>query len=358
MKKLAVFTFSHFTVDFACFTVLFGALSGAVGDLAALSLSFLCYNLIAFGLQAPFGAFIDSRGVRREGFAALGAAVTALGLAAAYIGRAFPLPGAFFIGCMTVSALGNAAFHVGAGSAVLCNCQGRILPAGVFNCAGALGVGLGTYLGTKAPSLSFPLSLSLIFLAALSLTAVRLTRREEIPDGCDSLSRLPRRLGLGPLACVLFASIALHACASGLAPSVPELKGALELLPALMVCLGKLAGGALADKLGGRRTVIFPLALSCVLFALSGVLPVLTLPAIMLMNMSVPVTQCAAAGAMPESPGFAFGFTKLAIALGSAVPFFLPLPGVGRGLAVGLMTVVSALAAFALNTLKEVKENV
>lgn len=352
MKKLAFFTYSHFTVDFACFTVLFAALGHTVEEPGALAVCFLTYNVIAFGLQAPLGAFIDAKKGVREIFALIGAAVTALGLAAALMGSKLRLDWVYMAACMVVSALGNAAFHVGAGSSVLCSCRGRVLPAGIFNCAGALGVGLGTYLGTSAPVVSFSLSLAFLLLAIVFL-ALCVRKFDGASRGCESLSHLPRRLGLGALMAALLASIALHACASGFAPSVEELRGALTLLPALMICLGKLAGGALADKLGSRRTVLYPLALSGVLFALSGVLPILALPAIFLMNMSVPVTQCAAAGAMPSSPGFAFGSTKLAIALGTAVTFFLPLPEGVRGPAVGLMTALSALVFLTLNHPKE-----
>ncbi len=354
MKKTAVLAFSHFTVDLACFTVLFGLLRPALGMGQGLALSFLAYNLLAFGLQAPLGALIDVKKISRESFASLGAAVTALGLAGGYLVRAFALPAGLGIAAMAVTILGNAGFHVGAGSSVLRDCGGKLTPVGLFNCAGALGVGLGTYLGGANPAVAFPLALAAI--TGASGLSMFLAPSPEGAGGCPELARLPRKLDLAALAAALFASVAVHTCACGLAPTGPALPGALAMLPAVMICLGKLAGGAAADKLGGRDTVLAPLLISGGLFALTGMAPALAIPAIFLMNMSVPVTQAALAGAMPEYPGFAFGLSKLAIALGSAVPFFIPLSENARGPVAGALTALSALAAIFIK--KEEPENV
>ena len=346
MKKLFALTLAHFTVDFACFTALFGAVSPAVGDKTALAALFLTYNLVAFGLQCPLGALLDAKRFPRVGFAALGAGVTALGLALAYLGRAagaiLPVLG------MVVAALGNAAFHVGGGSYVLTACQGKMAPSGLFNSAGALGVGLGTFLGTGRPALAFPLALAAA-LAALGALLLPSVRRGGDKPHCRELSGLVRPLPVERAASLLCLAVAFHAFAAAVAPEAPGLTGALVLVGPVMIFLGKLVGGALGDRLGAGTALL----LSPVLFALCGVWPALALPAVLLMNISVPIVQCVLAGALPEYPGFAFGLSKLALVTGTAFAYFVPVSAAARPYDTAALTALSLLAAAAVRAKPE-----
>ena len=348
MKKLFPLTFAHFTVDLACFTALFGALSPAVTDKTALSALFLTYNLIAFGLQCPLGALLDAKRLPRVGFAALGAGVTALGLAVAYLGRAVSAGALLPLLGMIVAALGNAAFHVGGGSFVLTVCRGKMAPSGVFNSAGALGVGLGTLLGTSRPALAFPLSLAAVLLALAALLLPRVRETEDKPH-CRELSGLVRPLPVERAAALLGVSVAFHAFAAAVSPEAPGLTGALVLAGPVMIFLGKLSGGALADKLGAKAALLLSLPLSAALFALCGVCPALALPAVLLMNISVPVVQCVLAGTLPEFPGFAFGTSKLALVTGTAFAYFVPVSTAARPCFTAALTALSLLAAAAVN---------
>lgn len=59
--SLLLYTFSHFCVDFACFFMLFAGFRGSVAQTGAMpaletvSLGFLAYNILAFGLQPLIG---------------------------------------------------------------------------------------------------------------------------------------------------------------------------------------------------------------------------------------------------------------------------------------------------------------
>ena len=350
MKKLFALTLAHFTVDFACFTALFGAVSPAVEDKTALAALFLTYNLVAFGLQCPLGALLDAKRLPRVGFASLGAGITALGLALSYLGRAagaiLPVLG------MVVAALGNAAFHVGGGSYVLTACRGKMAPSGLFNSAGALGVGLGTFLGTGRPALAFPLALAAA-LAALGALLLPSVRRGGDKPHCRELSGLVRPLPVERAASLLCLAVAFHAFAAAVAPGVPGLTGALVLAGPVMIFLGKLVGGALGDRLGAGTALLLSLPLSAVLFALCGVWPALALPAVLLMNISVPIVQCVLAGALPEYPGFAFGLSKLALVTGTAFAYFVPVSAAARPYDTAALTALSLLAAAAVRAKPE-----
>ncbi len=342
MKKLSAFTFTHLTVDFACFTVLFASLAKS-WEGAALAVLFLVYDLVAFGLQAPLGAILDVKDTDRAGFAAMGAFVTAAGLLTAWLGGT--LAGVAVFGTV-LAALGNAAFHVGAGSAVLTECRGKLTPSGIFNSAGALGVGLGTVLGAGRPGLAFPLALGVLLVGAVWTLAQRKAGLSR--SYCRELSFLPRPGPLGGVVGILCLAIALHSLASGLTPGTPGLTGALALVLPLMICLGKLTGGILSDRLGPRRTLTASLALAAALLALSAAVPALVVPAVFFMNMSVPVTQCSVAGALPDSPGFAFGLTKLALVSGTAVTFFLPVSDALRPALSAPLTALAITAAWTM----------
>ncbi len=349
MKKLFPLTFAHFTVDLACFTALFGALSPAVTDKTALSALFLTYNLIAFGLQCLLGALLDVKKLPRVTFAALGAGVTALGLTVAAVGRAVSAGALLPVLGMIAAALGNAAFHVGAGSFVLTACRGKMAPSGVFNSAGALGVGLGTLLGTGRPALAFPLSLTAVLLALAALLIPPVRKVADKPH-CRELSGLVRPLPVERAAALLGAAVAFHAFAAAIAPEAPGLTGALTLACPVMIFLGKLSGGAIADRIGAKAALLVSLPLSAALFALCGVFPALALPAILLMNISVPVVQCVLAGALPETPGFAFGLSKLALVTGTAFAYFVPVSAAARPYETAALTALSLLAAAAVRS--------
>ncbi len=308
MKKPYIFTLSHLAVDFACFNILFALLLPALPDGNGGTL-FLLYNLLAFGLQAPIGAFIDSRPRLRAIGPCLGGVVTALGLAAAYLGRAF-VPGPVFpVLGMTVAALGNAVFHVCVGSIVLTESGGALSPAGLFNCAGALGVGFGTYFGTGIPAVSVPAALVVIVLASLALWTLRRDELREVKPATDA-EPLP-----GWALALLCAAMVLHGLGGSWMPE-PPLNGALTLLPPIMICLGRLSGGVLGDA-AGRRSAVLMMAVSAPLVILSGATPWPALVGTLLFWTIVPLFQLTALSALPDSPGFAFGLTKLCLLAGT-----------------------------------------
>ena len=63
-RRLTIWTTAHFAVDFGCFLVLFGSLKPAyagtgTAGLQTVTLGFLLYNIVAFGLQAAIGQLCD-----------------------------------------------------------------------------------------------------------------------------------------------------------------------------------------------------------------------------------------------------------------------------------------------------------
>lgn len=290
----------------------------------------LGYDVVAFATQAPIGLWVDRRGGSRAAvFAGLG--LTTLGL--------------FLIDLSTVAtllaaALGNALFHLGAGASVLRSCGPRAAPAGLFVGPGAVGLGLGMWMGRTGAGPTWPLVAAL----GLSFALVDLAHSREDAEGgraaTSGLTSAARMLALG----LLFFSVAVrsyvgfgacHACEQGttlLLAGIP-----------LAALLGKCSGGFIADRLGWLESAVGALLLSAPLIAFNGGNSYAALGGLVLFQMTMPVTLLATSHLLPGRPATAFGVPSLALVLGG-LPTFFP---AGRFFtpAVFLVLVVASAAA-------------
>ena len=96
--RLTIWTAAHFAVDFGCFLVLFGALKSAYADggtaeLQTVTIGFLIYNVLAFGLQAAIGQLADERPAWRRRTGRGGILLVAVSLLPALIAIGRGLPG-------------------------------------------------------------------------------------------------------------------------------------------------------------------------------------------------------------------------------------------------------------------------
>ena len=120
--QLALYGLAHAVVDAISAGVLFTIWQGAVVETAEASWLFLLYNLLAFGTQPLLGLIVDWS--HRPRAAAL---VGGLVLAAATAGiGGWPRVAVCLVG------VGNAVFHLGAGSICLNLTPGRATAPGLF----------------------------------------------------------------------------------------------------------------------------------------------------------------------------------------------------------------------------------
>lgn len=290
----------------------------------------LGYDLLAFGLQLPLGMLADR--LRAVRVALLGGLV--LCAAAVYT---VPLSG---LATMILAGVGNALFHLGGGAPVLAASGGRSEPAGVFVAPGALGLGLGIFVGRRWDGPLWPLGP----LLGLALVAAALTR-EPAPA-----PPRPRALGAGAwsaAALALALSVAVRSFVGFGGPyQLPRITLVLVGLP-LVAFGGKLLGGVIADRVGWLETSVGALLLSAPLIVLGGSSPVPVLLGMLLFQITMPVTLTAAYLLMPGRPATAFGFPCLALIAG-AVPTFYPQGQVLYGDASFLALILGSAAAVAL----------
>ena len=293
----------HFLVDFICAWAMYGFFRQGSGGYENL----LIYNFCAFALQMPLGTLLDLLDRRKRHryvslfWAVAGAALTAVG--------ALVHP--------VVLGIGNALFHVGGGMEVIeddfaRNLKGRDL--GVFVAPGAIGLYLGAISGNKLVVLIFCSVVLVVLTVALFWNKGRKTYQQT-----QVQEKTIGKIWLLAVCC--FAVVILRSYV-GLSADFPWKSGAVfGLLAVLSVVLGKMAGGILGAKFGSGKTACISLLLASACFA-AGENPVFGLLALLLFNMSMPVTLYMLARALPNLPGFSFGLLTFGLFLG-----FLPVYG-------------------------------
>lgn len=313
---------AHFLVDLSCAFLLFCALRGEPRWAELLIL----YNFCAFAVQMPLGVLAD-RWRRNGALAAAGALLVA---------GAYLVPGVPALAVL-LAGLGNAAFHVGGGLAVLEQTHDRAGPLGLFVSPGALGLYLGTWLGTGGLG---PLWLPPVLLLALALLLRHLPNTARTAREVPPRSRGPEQVML-PLALLL--SVVVLRSWVGMSLTFPwKGTGHWALCLTVSLALGKAAGGYLADRFGPVRTAAVSLTLSALLLLGSG-WPVCGAAAVFLFNMTMPLTLWACARLLPRSRGFAFGLLTFGLFLG-----FLPTAFGGGSLSGGTAAILALVSLLLL----------
>ncbi len=298
-KTLSVYCAAHFIVDFCCALFMFSLLRSENYWMSAV----LIYNFCAFALQMPFGLLAD-RLSRNALVAAAGCILVALS----------PM---FSAGIITaaVMGIGNALFHVGGGVDVLNLSDSKCSPLGLFVSPGALGLCLGGMLRGV-----FPLHAACILLAAIAVIIVTLSHRKgSFTENLPLKLNIPSKAAIFSLIC-LFAVVCLRSFA-GMSFSF----GWKTSIPALVtvgcVALGKALGGFAADAMGSRIASIISLSLCAVLFVFSEN-PICGLAALLLFNMTMPITLWETAKLFPNARGFSFGLLTFALFIGFLPTYF------------------------------------
>ena len=301
-QMVSVYSVTHFLVDFACAFLMFRSIAGTPDGY----LCVLLYNFCAFAMQMPIGIIADKVN-RNFLFAMIGCVL---------VGGAYALVSAP-IAAVLVIGTGNALFHIGGGIDVLNISEKKLGALGVFVSPGAFGIYYGTMLGKGSGFSAFVIPIVILVAAGL-IPAVYKAQKGTYPKNTSlSLEGICSGSILITVAC-LFLVVCLRSFA-GLALSF-SWKGVGYWGTALIcaVVFGKTLGGFIADKLGVFKTALFSLGIAALLFLLPKI-PVAGVAAVLLFNMTMPVTLWAVARVMPGAKGFAFGLLTFGLFLG-----FLP----------------------------------
>ena len=292
----------HALIDCACAISVFGGIrySFSIDDFVFLV---VMYNLIAFVMQPLIGVCLD-RYKKYRVFAIVGCVLVVFGACITFTGWI----------SIVVFALGNALFHVAAGSVCLALHKGKTVFAGIFVAPGDVGLVVGTLIGKNF--IISPIMISILIVAffismlLISIIEKKYKPREnnETADCNGENSILPR------LAIVLLCIVIAVRAFIGSAVSFTWVEGiTLAIILSVFISAGKAAGGILADRLGRKTTGVPALLISAPLLAFFHSNIVVSLIGIFIFNMTMPLTMTAIYDKMPEYPAFSFGIAAMAL---------------------------------------------
>ncbi len=305
-------TVMHAVVDFGCATLVMGIAKKAGLSLPMAAMLVILYDFCAFALQFPAGILTD-RLNRNSLIAAVGCFLVAVG----FVLRPCP------VAACTVAGIGNALYHVGGGVDVL-NLSGRKAAlSGIFVGTGDLGL----YLGLNAYRVSFaePVAIVLLLLGTAVLIGLYLLVRYRYRIDNVPCKRLIEPVRLNDrqwliLWCMLI-TVCLRSC-FGMCMTYSwrsVFTGGLAAATAIM--LGKMLGGIIGDRIGWMKTTVVSLSAAAVLFVFADGNMGCGLTALLLFNMTMPITLCVAVDLFRTRKGAAFGLVSAMLFFG-LIPTF------------------------------------
>jgi FSR family fosmidomycin resistance protein-like MFS transporter len=300
---LSGYSVIHGIIDLCCAAVVLGSLTYNGFEARDLFILIVTYNIIAFGLQAPFGYLVDKYQSPKAS-ALIGCTLVLFSL------FLFRIPALVVI----LSGLGNAFFHVGGGSVSLNINPQKATAPGIFVAPGALGLAVGTLIGKSGIFTVWPFVLLLL----ISCVFIFFNKIPKINYDKRSIRKEIKYFELVILLLLLSVSIrALY----GLTATWKTDTGLLLILTIAIVG-GKALGGIIADRFGWIKTAIFALLISAPLLAFFQNTPALAIVGVFLFQITMPITVTALSNMLPGRSATAFGLTVLALIVGVLPTYF------------------------------------
>lgn len=306
---VSVYSIIHFIVDFSCSILIAGLIAPAAAGTYNLFIGILLYNMFAFAFQLPFGLIADKLNKN--------ALVSSAGCG--FIILAYMVSGFNVLSCV-IAGIGNALFHVGGGIDVLNISNKRAGLLGIYVAPGALGL----FLGGNMVKYGFNQFYAVVIILAVSiLVLLHLYKAVKTKYGINN--ELPlieiNRSSFLIAACILFT-----VCMRGYVGLILNFSWKADFYTALAFVLGvvsgKIAGGIISDKFGLIRTSLASLITSAILFVFSFDNSFFGIAAVLLFNMTMPVTLIVLSNMFNNNKGFAFGLTTFALFIGALPVLF------------------------------------
>lgn len=306
-KKIAVvgtYSLIHLIVDMCCLILVIGKVLPITNSLNTVILAVVLYNMFGFAFQLPFGVIAD-RLNKNACVSALGCLLVAISFAV------FKLP---YTSCI-ISGIGNALFHVGGGIDVLNISKSKATLPGIFVATGAIGL----YLGKRF--LDFFISNLYVPIIILIVSACVLVAMYRKAKECWKIENNPFDIKFSSKAWTIIALLLITVCMRSYVGSILaydwKSNAIYAFLAVLAVSCGKTLGGVIGDKFGWTKTSIVSLGIATILFNFAFNNWIVGVLAILLFNMSMPLTLTALSNTFNDAKGFAFGLTTLALFVGS-----------------------------------------
>jgi len=300
----------HLLTDALCCFTLFNLYSSNNHTPKNIFIYFAVYTFLAFATQFIWGYFSDKYKLEKVIISA-GSLLIFFAVLATNINTEI---------CIIMLGLGNSFIHVGAGSKILQAYPNRFAPIGIFVAPGAIGVTLGTLAGKFGIQQFWLLGFLLL---AVCFVFLSLWPKNNTPtnNSTDVFNKKPGLLYVAILISVVIA-VRSYIGSNIIFPWKTDLT--LLWLLTFFIAAGKVLGGITADKYGWLKVGVLGLLISIpgIIFFVN--IPWAGLGAILLFNLTMPITLFLLYKLIPDRPAFSFGISCLALYMGFVPVYFLP----------------------------------
>ena len=313
MKKISIvgiYSIIHCIVDMACAMLIAGIVTPILGENYSLIIAIFLYNLFAFAFQLPFGIFADK--INKN------ALVSAIGCVFVII--AYCMSSVGVLACI-IAGIGNALFHVGGGIDVLNIANKKATLPGIYVSTGAMGL----YIGAKSTYLGmYRFYIIEIILAISAIVLVWLYK--QVKEKYKINNEEPKIEELSKKEQIVMYCVLITICVRGYLGLILNFEWKsnfiIGLIVVLAVVFGKMLGGIIGDRVGWKKTGALSLIASAFFFIFSFNNMICGVIAVLLFNMTMPITLTALSNIFYKNKGMAFGMTTIALFIG-AVPVLL-----------------------------------
>ena len=329
-RIVGIYSIIHFIVDLSCAILVSNLITQKIGLGTNLFIGILTYNFFAFAMQLPIGIIADKTNKN-----AICSAIACLLVAIAFV-----LSDLGIISCL-IAGIGNAMFHIGGGIDVLNISNKRATLSGIFVSTGAMGI----FLGGKSASIGFNRYDIVIFI--LLVSSISLFRLYNQINGKVRNSEI-KTIELGKYEWIAIICIFITVCIRSYVGMILAFSwkssSVFALLAILGVVLGKMLGGIIGDKIGFEK-ISMSLLISAICFVFSFTNPIIGIIAILLFNMTMPITLICLSNILDNNKGLAFGLLTLALFVG-AVPTFIGYNQLFTKIGLFIITLISSIIIY------------
>ena len=306
-RIVGIYSIVHFIVDLACAILVSNLVTQKMGAGTNLFIAILIYNFCAFAIQLPIG-IIEDKINKNALCSAIGCLLVAI---------AFGFSDFGIISCI-IAGIGNAMFHVGGGIDVLNISDKKATPSGIFVSTGAMGI----FLGGKSSLIEFNKYYTIILILLISAILL-FWLYNKIKDKVSNLEIKTIKFRKNEWIAIIciFITVCLRSYVGMILSFAWKSSFIFSLLVILGVVFGKILGGIIGDKIGFEKISI-SLLISAICFIFSFTSPIIGIIAILLFNMTMPITLICLSNIFNNNKGLAFGLLTLALFVG-AVPTFV-----------------------------------
>ena len=303
-KIVSIYSIIHFIVDLSCAVLVSNLVTQKMGLGTNLFIAILIYNYFAFAMQLPIGILADKIN-KNAIYSAIGCIIVAIAFGFANFG---------ILACI-IAGIGNATFHVGGGIDVLNISDKKATLSGIFVSTGAMGI----FLGGKSASIGFDkyyLAIIILLLSALALFCLYNQIKDDVTNEKIKIIKLNKNEWIA-LICI-FITVCIRSYVGMILKFDWKSSFVLAILSIFSVALGNILGGVIGDKIGFEKIPLF-LLISAVCFIFSFNNPIIGIIAILLFNLTMPITLICSSNIFNSNKGLAFGLLTVALFVGTVL---------------------------------------